>query len=219
MEKYGTVPPRFTKDWWGHYWHYYKLHIIFGLIMLIAVIYLVVGLVNKVEYDLNIEIVTEDGLLTPDTTEMFKEKTKSLANDVTGDNEIQIEYQNELYSSAIEKNMNYIQQNNALITRIMAEVELAEKQIYIVNRTTADYLVDFECMLPVKSWSEDALDKSIYKEVFFSLEGNAEFSKMGFDTSNLYIGVIELRDKVKDDEALRAKQENAKYVAGELIKE
>lgn len=219
MEKYGTIPPKFTKDWWAHYWHYYKFHIILGLILLAGVIHLVVALVNKVDYDLSVEIVTANYYLTPDETEAIKAKINSVANDVTGNNKVDVEYKNDAFSGSDATNMNHIQQDNATITRIMGEVETGAKQLYIVDKKMADYLIDFECLIPVSEWAGDVPQELIYKENLFSLSGNRAFEEMGIDSSNLYIGVLELRDDIKDDETLKAKQDNAKYVAFELIKE
>lgn len=218
MEKYGTIPPKFTKDWWGHYWHYYKFHITLGLILLAGVVYLVLALVNKIDYDLSVEIVTTNYYLTPDETEQLHTRIDSVAQDVTGNNKIDVEYQNDVFSAS-ETNMNDIQQNNAVITRIMAEVETGAKQLYIVDKEIADYLIDFECLLPVSEWAGEIPEERIYKEHLVLVSGNPVFLEMGINTSDLYIGVLELRDDIKDDEALKVKQDNAKYVALELIKE
>lgn len=216
MEKYGTIPPRFTREWWEHYWHYYKFHIIFGLILLIGAVYLVISVVTKKDYDLNVEIVTHEYYLSPDTTEAVKKRINYLAENATGNDKAEVEYKNEIFSE--ESDINKIQQNNAVITRIMAEVEVGAKQLYIVDKEIADYLLDFECLLPVSEWTE-AEDEDIYEDKLLSLCGNSEFEKMGFDTSELYIGVLELRDSKKDDEALKKKVEIAKSVACEIIKE
>ena len=31
-EKYGEVPPKFTKKWWEYFWDYYKWHVIITVV-------------------------------------------------------------------------------------------------------------------------------------------------------------------------------------------
>lgn len=217
MEKYGTIPPRFTKEWWAHYWYYYKIHIIFGLILFVGLIYLVVSVVTKEEYALNVEIVTHEYYLSPDSTEALKKRINHLIEEAAGNSKTAVEYKNEIFSD--ERNMDEIQQNQAVITRLMAEVEVGAKQLYIVDKEIADYLLGFECLQPVSEWTENADTEDIYEDKLVSLYGNSELEKMGIDTSEMYIGVLELRDSKKDDEELKKKVEIAKSVACEIIKE
>ena len=36
-EKYGTIPKRFTPEWWEYFWMYYKVHTIAITLVILAV--------------------------------------------------------------------------------------------------------------------------------------------------------------------------------------
>ena len=55
MEKYGTIPPRFTKGWWEHYWTYYKFHFLGALFAIFAIVSVVHSCATQVHYDLQIQ--------------------------------------------------------------------------------------------------------------------------------------------------------------------
>lgn len=50
-EKYGKIPPRFTKAWWDYFWMYYKVHVIAIAFALILIVITVVQVVNEPKYD------------------------------------------------------------------------------------------------------------------------------------------------------------------------
>lgn len=52
-EKYGTVPPRFTKDWWEYFWDYYKWRVIITVVVLIIVAVTIVQCATQPKYDMN----------------------------------------------------------------------------------------------------------------------------------------------------------------------
>ena len=57
MERYGTIPKRFTKEWWDYFWYYYKWRVIF---ILVAVIFLAITCTQcamRIDYDMKISYV------------------------------------------------------------------------------------------------------------------------------------------------------------------
>ena len=56
MEKYGTVPKRFTKLWWEYFWDYYKWHTISVAFVSILILVTAVQCATQVKYDMTITV-------------------------------------------------------------------------------------------------------------------------------------------------------------------
>ena len=54
MEKYGTIPPRFSRAWWSYFWEYYKWHTIISAAIILLVGVTVYQSVTSPKYDLTI---------------------------------------------------------------------------------------------------------------------------------------------------------------------
>ena len=51
-EKYGEVPPKFTKKWWEYFWDYYKWHVIITVVaVLIASVTIVQCATSEIRYE------------------------------------------------------------------------------------------------------------------------------------------------------------------------
>ena len=53
-EKYGTIPPKFTREWWKYFWDYYKVHTIVTVILVAAVALTVYSKATAPKYDLTL---------------------------------------------------------------------------------------------------------------------------------------------------------------------
>lgn len=53
-EKYGEVPPRFTRQWWDYIWYYYKWHIIITLTAIIVAAVTIVQCATRTRYDMTV---------------------------------------------------------------------------------------------------------------------------------------------------------------------
>lgn len=51
-EKYGTVPPRFTKKWWEYFWYYYKWRVIITAAAVLLAAVTIVQCATRPKYDL-----------------------------------------------------------------------------------------------------------------------------------------------------------------------
>ena len=107
----------------------------------------------------------------------------------------------------------------AVLTKFMAQIEASENQIYIVDKSFAEKLITYECLLPVSEWADEVSDDLIYQDSLISLSQNSKLTGFGFDAENLYMGVLNIKQSKKDDAEYVAKFENAKNVANQLIKE
>ena len=57
MEKYGTVPKRFTKAWWEYFWEYYKLHVIVSVVVISMIGISAHQLLTNPKYDVTVTYV------------------------------------------------------------------------------------------------------------------------------------------------------------------
>ena len=59
-EKYGTVPKKFTKEWWSWYWMYYKWHTIGVIFALFLVFLTFMESLTAEKYDLTLDVIECD---------------------------------------------------------------------------------------------------------------------------------------------------------------
>lgn len=215
MEKYGTIPPRFTKAWWAHYWFYYKYHLIAVLCAIIFVVSYARSCITAIDYDLKVQMYSQY-MLVEEQTSAIEDKLREISGDATGNGKVEVMLlsQADLPESAENAEFNY-----ATSMKFMADLEAADHNIYIVNKNYADKLTQQECMASRDLWAGDVAEDLCYGESFVSLSGNKFFADLGVDTDDLYIGVLSLYDRYKDKEENVKRYENALVVAKELIKE
>ena len=53
-EKYGTIPEKFTPEWWEYFWMYYKVYVIVGIFILITGAVTAYQLLSAPKYDITI---------------------------------------------------------------------------------------------------------------------------------------------------------------------
>lgn len=54
MEKYGEIPPKFTKEWWDYFWYYYKWRVIIIAAAIIIAAVTIVQCANRPRYDMTV---------------------------------------------------------------------------------------------------------------------------------------------------------------------
>lgn len=70
-EKYGTIPKRFTKDWWSYFWDYYKVHTLVTVGIIAAIIITIIQVRSTPKYDLYVTYVG-DMYLTDEKQAAFR---------------------------------------------------------------------------------------------------------------------------------------------------
>lgn len=192
-EKYGTVPKRFTKEWWNWYWMYYKgitLGVIFALILVVTTVY---SSLTAEKFDVTL---TYAGKLY--YTDAFREKMEEvlspLCEDLDGNGE------KNLYFSHIDinpdsKDVEYIQANSLKLNMTIGE---EESYIFFLDKTIADFYkgenADDIAYAPLEDW----VDGDISRFETYDAHGKAYgidisnlnfFKDAGLDTSGLYMFV------------------------------
>lgn len=208
MEVYGVKPKKFTKAWWGYFWEYYKWHTIGLLFASILIINTVAQCVTQVKYDLQIDFITEHGII-PEQEEMLVELIEENIEDATGNGEI------DAFVLSLNMTEGDPQMVQALSTKLFVELGYSESYVFIMSKKYADMISEHEIFENTDTWAGDMANGG----QVISLKDCKLLPEMWFDMSvqDLYIGVLKVREENKDNEIELKKYENGKKFAQFLI--
>lgn len=214
MEKYGTIPPRFTKAWFSHYWFYYKWHLIIGVSAIAIIGGTVSSCLTAPKYDLQAQYM--GSYLPENAIGAMEAKLSELSADITDNKKVEVSF---VSQSSLGDGDEYAEYNYALTMKTVAELQTAEIKIYLMDKNQADFMSEQNCFMPVSEWADSYSEEMLYNDSVLSLAGNKYFSELGFNTDDLYIGVLSLYERFADDEYMVKNHKNAINVANQLIKE
>lgn len=84
MEKYGSIPPRFTKAWWEYFWYYYKWRVVAALAVIFLVILTCVQCARRIDYDTTITYIG-DKIYMDNNIDTFETALSQVVSDADGD--------------------------------------------------------------------------------------------------------------------------------------
>lgn len=218
-EKYGTVPPKWTRAWWEYFWDYYKLHVIITVFAVIFIAVTVVQCATKEKYDLTI---TNTGhiIYTEEELEHMEEVYSGLIDDVDGNGEKsvfvqQINFMNKSgseeydYASQTKLDVEFSNECSFLFTFDSSELDNA------LNRNGASDLY-----MPVGEWaeimpSEDKLVSLDGVPYAVKLDGSAFMTENDLYCTDMYLIV---RKNYRNDEKNNLAHQNSVKIANTLIK-
>ena len=216
-EKYGEVPPKFTKKWWEYFWDYYKWHTITVICVIAAIVITVVQVKNREKYDLNILVGTYSHMTT-ESIESLTNELEEKTNDVDDNGESNIM----LLYNGFSDNVDQTEYNSAMEARFSLYLQEDRSFIFIVDEQGSQLLLDIdycdEMYVPsseLTSDTEGGLKGSDGVVYGTPLKNSTLLKKHKINGENLY---LILRKNFKDD-TLNAKafDESLKLVE-ELIK-
>ena len=214
-EKYGVIPPRFTKKWWEYIWDYYKWFIIGGVAAVSVVIFTVWQVVSAPEYDLTVTLASGH-LLADDETAEIEKLINANSSDINGDGEVNCQ---------ISKIMlvGDIQMDSAYNTKFLLSLQESDHLVYIMDKERFDSLMNQGLgegeFTPVDEWSgEEFSDEDCYikdgikfgVKISKSSQWNSAFA----DGGELYLAV---RRNYIDTEKTDALYRACLDMAGRLI--
>ena len=224
MEKYGTIPPRFTKAWWAHYWYYYKFHalaIAFVLFMVGSIIY---SNVTRVHYDLQVSYIGLFGI-NPDHEEALTAYFEEAIEDVTENGKKEIGFIYYSFDNVMADN-SLSEEESAYQMKFAAELQAGESDLYFMTGTNANDLIGFgETFMNVNDFAgENCSEERIKRDengypYAVSVAGNKSLEAMGIDTSDLYVCVRQLYEMNQDDPEKVRLHENSVLAAKKLVGE
>lgn len=221
MEKYGTIPPKFTKQWWSYFWDYYKIHTISICAAAVLIGTTVYQCATQTKYDLSVSYIgTQD--ITEEQEAKLSEIIKPEIDEITGNEEIDIDYMtypinpNNTDKSASEYEY-------AMQMKYTAELQAGTTDIYIMSRDNAEanktYSDCFTEISELTDSAENVLTDDSGRAYAVSLKNSRALKEAGIDSSDMYLSLrllFEMNEK-KDEYVLN--HENALKAARLLLEE
>lgn len=212
MEVYGTKPKRFTKEWWGYFWDYYKWHTIGGAFAAVLIGVTFVQCATQTNYDLQVDFIAEYGLQSEEQ-EALVALAESAAEDITENGKTE--------AFVLALNMvetQDMQMTQAMQTKLMIEMGYSDGYTFIMSKKYADMLTEYEVLQPTSEWAGEYANDG----VVISLADCRKLSEIGIETSGdreLYIGIAPLKENDIGDEEKIARYENGVRFAKSLIEQ
>ena len=224
LEKYGTIPPRFTKAWWEHYLYYYKFHIIVAAFLIFMFGSIIYSNVTRIHYDMQVSYLGLFGI-NPDHEAALSAYFEAEIDDVTENGKKEIGYIYYSFDNVMEDDV-VSEEEYAYQMKLVAELQGGDSDLYFMTGTNADELAGFgENFMNVYEFAgEDCPADRIKSDMnghpfAVSVSGNEKLGEMGIDTSELYICVRQLYEGNKKDEIKVKTHENSLKAAKLLIGE
>lgn len=218
-EKYGTVPDKWTKEWWDYFWYYYKWRVLFIAFAVLCVVFTAAQCAMREKYDLT---VTYAGhmMYSEEEINRLTAGISEYIDDVDGNGEKSVFFQqlnfmdtkgSEEYDYASQSKLDLEFTNEQSFLFLYDAKELEN----MLGRDYAD-----ETYIPVSEWAQGAVDDSlIYSKegaaYAVNLKNSAFFAENNIYSEDLYLVV---RRNYKDDEKNVLAWESSVRIANNLIK-
>ncbi len=218
-EKYGTIPKRFTPEWWEYFWMYYKVHTITITLVILAVVFTVYQVCTQPKYDLNIAYVN-NLFVDEQTQEKLLEEICGQIEDVDGNGEKSV-YIEPLVFSEDSAEAEY---TTAVVTKLNLQYITDDILLFVFSDEKGKYLFGDNSLeglfQPVSDWINDGVeltDDLLYKvgdKAYGVKINNTVLADM---PGELYVAVRNARPDADEDVLERLKESNR--LANYLIKQ
>ncbi len=207
-----TKPEKFTKEWYGYIWDYYKAHILIGIGAVIFITVLAVNMLTSIKFDTNINFVAK--------TSLSAEKSEQLANecslnsdDLNENGRVDIAI-NQL--NFTEENMQNSEMHQALLNKLMVLLNSADELLFIVDEQmlpqVAGTQYSQDIFYKVTEWNSEQL--ALDNEYAMPLSNSTVLKELGIDGTDLYVLVA----KTDHESGFKPEEENAIKIAEFLLK-
>lgn len=227
MEKYGTVPKRFSKKWWEYFWDYYKWHTIATVFALFLIAITVHQYATQIHYDTTITIFGGHGL-DEELIKTVEADLEGIVDDCNGDGEKHVTVQQLITPSTAQTQINDAQYEMALASKIMVEFAAGESCVFLLSQDEVNKVLNDSAndgfFVPVEKWAGAMPEKSRLmsaKGVAYAVNlGDCRFfAEKGIDASEYYLMIRNPRNNEIDDEEAMMRTEDAKKIAAHIIAE
>ena len=219
-ERYGVPPKRFTKEWWPHYWMYYKWHTIAAVAAAVMIITTAVQCATREKYDINVTY-TGSMYFPDESITLLEAEMEKYIDDIDGNGETNVFMQSLVISNQKETaEMDY-----AMMTKHDLELAGETSYLFLYDKSKAEQMLSrddsSDVYLPVEEWYDgDLSDKECVQNAggingAISLSESTVLKNIGIDVSDLYVAV---RVNYSDEEINALSQANAIKLAKELLK-
>lgn len=202
MERYGTVPKRFSKEWWEYFWTYYKWHVVITALILSMAAVAVVQLTTKIRYDVTVTYIGTAEFEEENSTQ-FGNDFAEIIDDVNGNGRKDVLFQ----ILAIAKPgmpMENPQYTMGIETKKIIEIQMGETMLFLLDEEQALQIYEHDIadglFVEADAWLSPeniAAERAPGEagECFVRVAELAFFEKRGFKTNSMYAGIRKLRDQ------------------------
>lgn len=191
------------KVWLQNFWYYYKKVVIWGLIVLVCVVYGLVECARKVDYDMMAYYLGSGGL-PEGTLANASAAFTELVDDADGKDGVNVR----IMDLGFPPNSQDIEKQKTMASRIQAELISGKGYLYIMNRDLYVYCKGYEMLEDISEYTGD--DEPVYA---IDIKNNEYFKDFGFVTGEeLYLGLRKIDTKREGKEIYKIKHNNAEKV-------
>lgn len=219
-EKYGTVPPKFSREWWGYFWDYYKWHVIITVFALICVIVTVAQCASREKYDMHI-IYAGNMAFTEEDDLKMEETVLPFVADADGNGEAALNFLPMTISGASGQE----QYEYALLTKLDLSLQDDATFIYLFDKSILNNMINRKYVenifVPVSDWGAEIADgMDIIKNeagtaYAVDLTNSSFLNEKGVYCKDVY---AVLRQNLKTDELNTKAYQSAVEILREFVK-
>lgn len=177
-ERYGTIPQKFTKEWWEYFWMYYKWHTISIFFAVVIIGFSVYSTITAEKYDLTLTYAGGSHY-SEETIQKLEDTLSPLCKDIDENGESSI-FLSQLDIDFESQDYEYL---SAMLTKLDLIFAEDETYLFILNKDSAERYkgesADKAAFAPLADWlTTDISDMNTY---------SAHGEHYGVDISNLKI--------------------------------
>lgn len=158
-EKYGTIPKKFTPEWWEYFWMYYKTRVILISLFILVISITVYQVLTSPTYDITLTYAGNRAF-SDDICDKITETLSPMCDDVDKNGEKSFKF------SQINLSGGDASYNSGMDSKLFLSISEEDIYIYILDPQTAAQYIKTEkdtCFVPVSDWySGDLKDMSTY---------------------------------------------------------
>jgi len=205
-------PKKFTNEWYGYIWDYYKAHILIGIGALIFISILAFNMLTSVKFDTNINFVATT-VLSAEKSEQLSKACSLNSDDLNENGRVDIAI-NQL--NFTKENKENSEMNQALLEKLMVLLNSTDELLFVVDEqmlpqvALTQYSADI--FYKVSEWNGEQIKTD--NEYAMSLCDSTILKELGIDGTDLYVLVA----KTDADAGFKPEEENAIKIAKFLSK-
>lgn len=165
-EKYGTIPKKFTKDWWEYFWTYYKWYVLIPVFIILAIVFTVAQKNSMEKFDLTLTYAGSN-FFSEEVSAKIEENLSSLSPDLDGDGESKLSFMQYNFTGETEN----IEYEQALNNKLFLSIAEEQNFILIMDKEYAQRFAgdesDSSVFAPLDNW----LDSDYEGKETFSANG------------------------------------------------
>ena len=207
-----TKPTKFTKEWYGYIWDYYKAHILIGIAVIALLVYFIIDMAGTIRYDMNLNYIATD-VISQETADKLSLKCSENSDDLNENGRVDIAI-NQL--NFTEDNVGSGELYQGMLNKLMILLNATDELVFVVDEAMLPQFVDIkyssDIFYKTTEWSgESGSERSEYAA---SLKDSAVLKELGIDGSDLYVLVA----RTDTEDGFKPEEENAIKIAKFLLK-